>query len=302
MTANAPRTRTFPVAAILGAAAIWGTLWIPSRWLDGVGITAGYAPAIIFAAAVVLMLPVAIARRRRLRNLRLWLVASTAGLSAVMYMDALIYGDVARTVLIFYTLPIWTTLAGRLLLGEAITLPRLGAIALSFGGLLVVLSGDGNAAPWPTTWQEWMTLASSVLFALAIVGMRMTSALPDFEKVFVQSLAGAVAAVALAQIPAIAAVGAPAPSAWLDALPWAAVAAAVWVVPSMWMNFWGARWLSPGLVGILMLSEVLFGVVSAALLTDEVMGLNVLIGAVLIVGAGVLDVLSPQRRATPIEP
>ncbi len=47
----------------------------------------------------------------------------------------------------------------------------------------------------------------------------------------------------------------------------------------MWMNFWGARWLSPGFVGILMLSEVLFGTLSAALFAGEPRGLNIWLGA-----------------------
>lgn len=299
MTSQA-RGRLAPLGALLGAALVWGTLWIPLRFVDEAGITGGYSPVLIFGAATLVLLPVAVRRRRHLARggVTLWLVGGLTGVSTVLYSDALIYGEVARTVLIFYTLPVWTTLAARIVLRERITPGRIGAVVLGLGGLVVIL-GYREGIPWPRGWPEWMTLVSSVLFALSIVQMRVASELADFEKVLIQFGTGALSALLLTQLPAIAMHGAPSGPAMLAALPWALLAAFAWILPGMWMNFWGARWLPPGLVGIIMLIEVVFGVVSAALLTSEPFGGREMAGGVLIVGAGALAVLVDDPRLGP---
>jgi drug/metabolite transporter (DMT)-like permease len=220
----------------------------------------------------------------------LFIVGATTGASSVLFADALIYGEVARTILIFYMLPVWTTLFGRLIVGDRITLTRALTIVCGLTGLIVILGYRGGI-PIPSTLPEWMTVASSLLFALAITFMRVTRALPDFEKIVIQFLTGALFAIVLTELPEIAAHGTPERAVVIAVLPWAAAAAFLWILPGMWMNFWGARWLSPGLVGILMLTEVLFGVLSAHLLADETIGPYELIGGALILGAGAADIL-----------
>ena len=68
------------------------------------------------------------------------------------------------------------------------------------------------------------------------------------------------------------------------------------VIPSGYAIVWAARRLSPGRVGILMMSEVLVAVVSATLLAGEFMGVGEWMGAVLIIGAAVLEVTSGEVR------
>ena len=70
---------------------------------------------------------------------------------------------------------------------------------------------------------------------------------------------------------------------------------AVLMLPITWLTIWPATLLSPGRVGMLLLCEVLVGVTSAALLLDEPFGLRELSGAVLIVSAGVVEVVRQQK-------
>jgi len=53
--------------------------------------------------------------------------------------------------------------------------------------------------------------------------------------------------------------------------------------------------LSPGRVGMLLMVEVLVGVGSAALLTDEAFGIREMAGALLIVSAAVVEVVRQQK-------
>ena len=53
--------------------------------------------------------------------------------------------------------------------------------------------------------------------------------------------------------------------------------------------------LSPGRVGMLLMVEVIVGEASAAILTDEQFGVRELAGTVLIISAGVVEVLRQQK-------
>ncbi|MCP4390088.1 MAG: hypothetical protein GY802_17485, partial [Gammaproteobacteria bacterium] len=89
----------------------------------------------------------------------------------------------------------------------------------------------------------------------------------------------------------------------LDGMPTAAVLLNGWywialvallMLPITYLTVWPATVLSPGRVGMLLMVEVIVGVGSAAMLTDEQFGLRELTGALLILSAGVIEVLRAQ--------
>jgi drug/metabolite transporter (DMT)-like permease len=59
---------------------------------------------------------------------------------------------------------------------------------------------------------------------------------------------------------------------------------------------WAAARLEPARVGILLMAEVLVGVVSAALIAGEALGTLEILGGLLVLSAGVLEVW-PVRSA-----
>jgi drug/metabolite transporter (DMT)-like permease len=67
------------------------------------------------------------------------------------------------------------------------------------------------------------------------------------------------------------------------------------MLPITYLTIWPATVLSPGRVGMLLMVEVIVGVVSAAILTDEQFGVRELAGTVLIISAGVVEVLRQQK-------
>ena len=67
------------------------------------------------------------------------------------------------------------------------------------------------------------------------------------------------------------------------------------MLPICYLTIWPAAVLSPGRVGMLLMAEVLVGVASAAILTDEPFGLREMTGAALIISAGVVEVLRQQN-------
>jgi drug/metabolite transporter (DMT)-like permease len=67
------------------------------------------------------------------------------------------------------------------------------------------------------------------------------------------------------------------------------------MLPISYLTIWPATVLSPGRVGMLLMVEVIVGVVSAAILTNEQFGVREFTGSVLILSAGVVEVLRQQR-------
>jgi drug/metabolite transporter (DMT)-like permease len=61
------------------------------------------------------------------------------------------------------------------------------------------------------------------------------------------------------------------------------------VVPGAYAAVWGPKFLNPGLVGILFMTEISVGSVTAALWAGEPFGTREIIGIVLIAGAGLLE-------------
>jgi drug/metabolite transporter (DMT)-like permease len=83
-------------------------------------------------------------------------------------------------------------------------------------------------------------------------------------------------------------------------LAWAALAALAWLLPLTWLLLWGARFLEPGRVSLLLLLEVAVAALSAALFAGEPFGLREASGCLLILAAGALEAaaeLRPARRA-----
>jgi drug/metabolite transporter (DMT)-like permease len=88
--------------------------------------------------------------------------------------------------------------------------------------------------------------------------------------------------------------GMPQPASLIQGRYWIALVALL-MLPITYLTVWPATVLSPGRVGMLLMVEVIVGVASAAMLTEEKFGLRELIGAALIISAGVVEVLRPQK-------
>ena len=67
------------------------------------------------------------------------------------------------------------------------------------------------------------------------------------------------------------------------------------VLPMIWLTIWPATLLSPARVGLLLMTEVVVGLASAAVFSGEPFGWRESLGAALIVGAAVLELSGPQN-------
>ena len=291
------RTETLAKLACAYSGVVWGLFWIPLRALDDLGITGAWATVLFYLVPALLMLPIMARRWRRLLagGLGLQLTGMVTGLALVLYADALIYTDVIRAMILFYLTPVWSTLLARLYLAEPITGVRWLAIALGFAGLLVIFGVDVGV-PLPESVGDWMGLASGFAWAVAAVRMRGDDTSHAIEFTSLHFFWGAPLAVAIALLPLTGAHQAPDPAAAASVLPWLVPTLVAIVVPGSFAAMWGASHLNPGIVGLLFMTEISVGTLTAALWAGEPFGLREIVGIVLITSAGVLESVPDLQR------
>lgn len=272
----------------------WGAYWLPVRALAGLGLDGAWGTMAITAAATAALLPFALANRRGLASADPLALASVAlgGAAFALYSIGFLYGRVTIIILLWFLSPVWSTLIGRFVMGWPTPPLRLAAIVVGLAGLAVMLGADGQA-PLPRSLGEWMSLAGGMLWSVSTTGIRAKSDIGPVSAAFVFAAGAAVATLALAPLLA------PAPTLTVG---YAASAAALALATGcLWWGastaglMWAAVRLDPARVAILLMTEVLAGALTAALLADERLRTSELLGGALVLCAGVLEIWPTGR-------
>jgi len=290
-----PRADLLPSVALAFGAALWGLYWIPVRGIEQAGVAAYWTGPTLFAASTLLLIPILLLRFGNFVNhwRNILLPGLLAGSAFALYIASINLTDVVRAILLFYLSPLWSTLLGMLMLQERLTGNRMIALILAFCGLYIVLVVD-NGLPWPRNTGDWFALLSGLCWSIASVKLFQDGARLVLEKVvtfvtcalFMSLLLVLWQQGDLSGMPDIASLRA----GWHWIL-----LIAVAMLPITWLTIWPTTLLSPGRAAMLLLAEVLVGVTSAAVLLDEPFGIRELSGAVLIISAGVVEVLRQQN-------
>lgn len=289
----------FVRVAVIAAAGLWGLFWIPLRALGEHGISAAWSTAIFYLLPFLLMVPFALYRWKNFKQggATLLVIGFFFGSSMAFYANAYFFTDVVRVLLLYYLLPVWGTILARVMLGEPITGPRIISIGLGFSGMLVIF-GLGDGIPWPRNIGDWMALVAGMIWAIGSVLTKADEKCGAFEITFCFVGWAAAGGIALSFLPQLGTFDAPSMATIVDVLPWMVVVSIVLIIPVCFTVVWGSGILSPGHLGILFMSEISVGVVGAALLTDEVIGLRELLGIILITSAGLCEVIAHRSSAS----
>ncbi len=287
----------FATAIVLWTGALWGLYWLPVRRLSTLALPGAWGTLAIVAAAMLLMAPIAFWRRRNISTADPAAILSVAigGAAFMLYSVGFAYGRVAIVILLFFLTPVWSTLIGRYIMGWYTPRLRLAAIAAGLAGLFIML-GAGGRIPIPSGTGEWLALVSGMLWSVATTGIRSRSDLGAPESAFIFSFGAFSTALILAPLLA------PFPTniavqSIVPILGWMLAAGGIWWALSMAGLMWAAPRLVPARVGILLMTEVIFGTVSAALIAQEQIGRAEFIGGCLVLTAGVLEVWPVKKRA-----
>lgn len=284
-----------PSIALAFGASLWGLFWIPIRGIEQAGVHAFWTGPVIFGASSLLFLPFILLRHRNFvaHWRHILLPGLLSGFAFALYIASLNLTDVVRAILLFYMSPLWSTLLGILILKERITINRVVALVLAFCGLYIVLVVD-SGLPIPRNNGDWFALISGLCWSIASVKLFQDGAQMIMEKVTIFVVFALLMSLMLVFWNQGSLQGAPELATLAKSWYWILTLAVV-MMPICYLTIWPAAVLSPGRVGMLLLAEVLVGVGSAAILIDEPFGLREMAGAVLIISAGVVEVMRQQK-------
>jgi drug/metabolite transporter (DMT)-like permease len=281
-----------PILIVVVAASVWGLFWIPLRAFEANGLAAGWATFTQFAAPFLVLLPVALWRAARHRPTGAGEAISglLVGGAFALYAESLLLTEVTRSLILFYVTPAWSTLLEISFMGRRLTRARALALTLGFAGLLTILGGK-TGIPLPRNPGDWMALLSGMVWAAGTMRVRTAPEKDIFEHVFSFFLYGGAVALVMALLPIGTARALPTWVALEPLLPWLLLVSVGFLIPVTWGLLWGSKNMDPGRLGVLLQMEAVVGIASAALLTDEPFGWVELLGTILVVGAGIVDVL-----------
>ena len=274
--------------ACLYAGGVWGLFWIPLRALEEAGINGLWVTFVYFLVPTIFLIPVGIWRLNYLKlgGFNLQLTGMLSGGALMLYATSIVYTDVVRAMLLFYLTPVWGTILGRLFLNENITPLRIISMIIAITGMLTIF-GLGVKFPIPQNVGDWMGVASGLMWAVASLRIRLNQNASAIDMTLGFFFWATIFAIIIALI--IAPNFVPTISQVLPALPILLVFVILLILPGTLASLWGPKFLNPGLVGLLFMTEIVVGSISVALLAGEPFGYREVIGIILISSASMIE-------------
>lgn len=278
--------KSLPVLVLFGASLLWGLTWLPLKSLNAMGFD-GVSLILAGFALLSLVLTPALYRQRRwwLSDKRklLW-IGLLGGAANLAFAYALIYGQVVRVMVLFYLLPVWGVLGGRLILREHVDGWRWLGVVLAVGGAFIVLGGF-RLLDTPPSWIDLVALLSGFFYAMTNLAFRAVQSIPVTSKTAAMFYGCFFLAAVTLWLTAEPFTGGD------SALSWVALAAYAlfWLLAANFGSQWGVTHMETGRSSIIMITELVTAVVSAALIRGETLSTAESVGGVLILTAAFIE-------------
>ena len=283
--------------ACLYAGAVWGLFWIPLRELEDAGFQGLWITVVYFLIPALCLIPVTIWRWKYVKRggFQLQLTAIISGVALLLYSTSIVYTDVVRAILLFYLTPVWGIILGRIFLGDKISTPRVIAMILAIIGMLTIF-GLGSKFPLPQNLGDWLGLCSGFMWAVAMVLINKNKNHSTIELTvgfFQWSLILSLFAAVLLSPDSL-----PSFDKIVPVIPLMLTFMVLLILPGTYASLWGPKYLNPGVVGLLFMTEIVVGAISVAILAGEPFGIREITGVLFIAGASMLEPLSQLRNVS----
>lgn len=273
------------VLVLFFSSAGWGLTWLPIKALAEMGLDGLHLVFIAFASGAVLLSP------WLYKQYRFWkksvtlmlMIAIAGGFANASFQTAIYHGDVIRVMILFYMLPVWSVLGGRLFLHEKIDAIRIIAVVLCLSGAFIILD------IWHTSWAgigwiDVLAMGSGMGLAATNILFRFTQNIPVMSKVCVMFIGcTALMGLSLMVFPTTATL--PDNSAVLLAV----VYGAFWLTLITFATQWGVTQMDAGRSAIIIVVELVVAVVSSALIITAGLKFYEVIGGLMVLSAAVLE-------------
>jgi drug/metabolite transporter (DMT)-like permease len=308
------RSSVLAIVALLINAFIWGLSWIPFRYLAERGVHSLWATSIMYAIVVLGVLGFMGYERRKtnatlgtqhaIKQYRpLIALLLAAGITNAAFNWAVTIGDVIRTVLLFYLMPVWTLLLARWILKERLSAAAWIRIGLCLIGAVLVLAPTGRTVetsllfPLPSSLADLLALGGGMAFAATNVALRAcaNAKASSTDVTLFMFLGGALLPGLLAFILMAQGSVQALPIVSIDWVLGVAALAIAFLFGNLALQY-GASRLPASIIAAVMPSEVVFASVSAAWIANEAISERLIIGGGLILLAALLSVFDKSTN------
>ena len=272
-------------AALMGSGVAWGLIWIPLKFFAAAGINGQLLGLTAYAVIGLGALPLIWRERAQWHGELhlLLLIGLFFGWANIAFTSALMIGSVLRTMLLFYLLPAWGAIGGVLFLRERLFPRRLLAVALSLGGVFVIMGGVA-VFQQPLSLADGLALSAGFCYTAAGIANRKARRIPLTSRTLASFVGcGLLAAGTMLFVPT--ALPQIAASIWLLL----GLFAVVWLLGSTLLTTYGITHVEVSRAAVLQVVELLVAVVSAIAISGETMGLKEWIGAAMIITSTVSE-------------
>lgn len=264
----------------------WGLTWLPIKYLNEMGLDSLHLTLIAFASGALLFSP------WLFRQYSYWkssiglmlMVALAGGIANAAFQTAIAHGDVIRVMILFYMLPVWSVLGGRIWLKEKIDTVRMVAVVLSLAGAVIIL--DVKNTSWHgISYIDVLAILSGMGLAATNILFRCTQNIPLLSKVAAMfigctvlvgvSLSLSTETKMLADVKM--------------AIPLAVLYGAVWLAAISIGTQWAVTQMEAGRSAIIIVMELVVAVVSSALILSAGLGMNEIVGGLMVLGAALIE-------------
>lgn len=276
------------VLSLVSSGIIWGFAWWPLKIFAAQGLD-GHAIALTAYALVGLVsLPFILRERRAWRKEfhLLLLIGLFFGLANFLFTWSLMVGSVVRSMLLFFLLPAWGAIGGRLFLKEKLGPRRLLAVALCLGGVFTIVGGI-EVLSEPLSFADVTAFIAGIAYTAAGITNRAAREIPLASRTlmsFVGCTAVALAGLTLhvPELPVLSAGG------------WALLClfAFVWLLGGTLLTTYGVTHVQASRAAVLQVAELLVAVVSAMWIGGESLSAGEYIGGAMILSATLIEALS----------
>ena len=295
--ARHPHHYKIAIALAISAGA-WGIYWLPQRILEEGGLTGGWGTIAQMVIGVLLLTPISIWRKfkGRTSGLELPFTGFLIGSGFICYALSFLLTDVVRALILFYMTPVWTTIFEILFLKKRPGLERILTLILALGGLCIVFSKQ-TIFPLPENSGDWLAFAGGILFAGGMIRLEVVKYDGVFPLIYSFFVYGAIFNIFAGFLLSEYLGPMPGAEAFISMASFLIIISVFYFIPTGIVILWSPSKLGAGLCSILFLSEIIVGVISSSILTDEPFGWREIIGSSMIVIGGVLAVvLAPNEK------
>lgn len=281
------KSTQIPVVVLIFASVLWGLSWLPLKFLNSIGFEG--LPLLLASQGILAVLFTPLSWNYRLLT-RYWRsltgIALTGGTAILCFTYALMYGDVIRVMVLFYLLPVWGVLGGKIFLNESPDGVRWLGVFLALSGAFFILGGS-SVLSVPPSWIDLLALISGLAFAANNMIFRGATRVPLSTKLAAMfwgcaGLSGLFILLGVQHFPMQLM-----PLQWA----WLLLYALTWLLFANLGSQWAVTQMDAGKSSIIIIVELVAAVISALILTGERLTPIEWVGCFLVVTAAFLEAM-----------